>query len=339
MSANDFKTDEFSLPERPSIKAVLDALKDPDNATNSVIYYGLSSITPAELEQLKPVWLELAPQRRRSLMRQIVEIGESDFEMDYESIGRFALSDDDPGVREAAIEALWESESLDVMQRLMLMAKNDPVDAVRARAVTGLGQFILLGELDDLSPESTLPARHVALELLQDTNQPIPVRRRALEALANCSHERVPSAIREAYYGDNHEMRVSSLFAMGRTCDPQWRDIVLEELDSSDEEMRYEAARASGELELKTAIPHLARLAAETDVEIRDIAIWSLGEIGGSEAMRVLNLIAESAEEADDDLLMEVVEEAIGNASLFGGDLPLMIDLDEDDLDDTDRAE
>ncbi|NJL54705.1 HEAT repeat domain-containing protein [bacterium] len=331
----DMSSDDLSLRRQPELTTVIESLKDDtQKTTSSIVFYGLSGLSDHDLEQIKPVWLALSSEKRRKLMRQMVEISETDFEMDYSKISLFALDDEDAGVREAAIEALWENETTAVMERLITLAENDPIDAVRARALTGLGSFILMGELEDMPLEPTLPARDLAVRLLQDSKQPLIVRRRALESIANCSHEAVTPAIREAYYSDNHEMRVSAVFAMGRTCDPQWRDMILAELESRDEELRFEAARASGELELRAAVPLLARLVTEDDIEIRDIAVWSLGEIGGSEAMRILNLVAESAEEADDEDLLEIVEEAIGSASLAGGDLPFMLSLDDDDFDD-----
>jgi hypothetical protein len=57
-------------------------------------------------------------------------------------------------------------------------------------------------------------------------------------------------------------------------------------------------------------------LALGDDREIQLVAIWSLGEIGGKESMRVLEFLLGKAEEDEDDDLEEAVEDAIGNASL-----------------------
>jgi hypothetical protein len=92
--------------------------------------------------------------------------------------------------------------------------------------------------------------------------------------------------------------------------------------------MRYEAARASGELEIAEAVPQLGRLSRENDREIQNVAIWSLGEIGGTQAMRLLSVLAEEAEEAEDDDLIEIIEDAIGSASLVGDELDF--DFDDD---------
>jgi HEAT repeat protein len=117
-------------------------------------------------------------------------------------------------------------------------------------------------------------------------------------------------------------MQVSALFAMGRSCDDErWSSIILREIESADAEKRYEAARAAGELEIAQAVPLLARLTESNDREIKEIAIWSLGEIGGKKALKVLNRLADEADEAEDDNLLQAVEDAIGNASLVDGEM------------------
>jgi hypothetical protein len=63
------------------------------------------------------------------------------------------------------------------------------------------------------------------------------------------------------------------------------------------------------------------------DRETQEVAIWSLGEIGGREALRILSALADDAQKAEDDELIEAVDEAISSASLVGEDLV----LDDDD--------
>ncbi|MBC7814358.1 MAG: HEAT repeat domain-containing protein, partial [Burkholderiales bacterium] len=121
-------------------------------------------------------------------------------------------------------------------------------------------------------------------------------------------------------------MQVSSVFAMGRNYDANlWGDIVLRELDSSDAEMLYEAARAAGELELVPAVMALSHLAFSDDREVKEVAIWSLGEIGGNESLRVLAALADAADEESDDDLTDAIQDAIGSATTAGGDLPLSL--------------
>jgi HEAT repeat protein len=175
------------------------------------------------------------------------------------------------------------------------------------------------------------------LALHNDTDEPLDVRRRALEAIGNCGREGVSELILKAYRADELLMRVSALFAMGRSCDDVWLPHIVAELSSDYPEMRYEAARAAGELELRPALARLTEIAFEDDREIQEMAIWSLGEIGGKEANRALTQLAALADDTDDDVLADAIAEAQSVATLSGSDLlPLFdfSDFDDDEVED-----
>lgn len=319
--------DEESLPmhdmsarERPDFQSTLDALRS-QKVLNSTILYGLSELGDEEITQIEAEWHLLPAAYRRAVMRQLVETSETNFELDYSTIGRLGLRDKDPGVRGAAIDVLWTDESIDLMALLIQLALSDPSMDVRAAATSALGRFILAGALGDLPEEHTRDAETAVLQLLTNSHDNVAVRRRALEAIANGSHPNVEQLIRDAYNGNDEQMRISALFAMGRTADQQWASIVLEELKSEENELLYEAVRTAGELELARAVPTLGKLVLSEDREIQEMAIWSLGEIGGSEAMRILNALAEVAEENEDAELQEAIDEALANANLASFEL------------------
>jgi hypothetical protein len=113
--------------------------------------------------------------------------------------------------------------------------------------------------------------------------------------------------------------------------------------------MRYEAARASGELALDDALPKLSRMVYDPDREVKEVAIWSLGEIGGSESTRILQTLLDDPQYiADDDDLAEAIEDALVSASMPGGDLGLFDlglsdegdwSISDDDWDDDEEAD
>lgn len=308
--------------DKPSLQATIDALRGhSEGVFNSIIYYGLSDLSTSDIESLKSAWNSLDAELKAQLLRALGEASEANFDLEYRAIGMLSLADADPQVREAAIETLWSDESLDLLSKLIELAEWDESPSVRAAAASNLGRFILLGEYGDIPERDAARAQETVINLLLDSDEEIEVRRRALEAIANSSHEIVDTAITEAYEGDDRLMKVSAIFAMGRTCDPQWAEQILREMSSPDAEMRYEAARAAGELELQEAVGLLGRLAAQGDLETRYAAIWSLGEIGGRDALRTLTVLAESVREEQDEDLADAIDEAIGNASLPGRDL------------------
>jgi HEAT repeat protein len=318
-------TDKFSEYKaelsKPTLSSTLEVLRQGEpNRPDAILFYGLSDLIQSEIDLLRPVWEGLTPAYRRSIMREFVEASEANNELNYRAVGIFALDDPDPGVREAAVEVLWEDTSLELMSRLIEMARYDAAPEVRAAAVAALGRFILMGELEELPEQETILAQDAAIYLLSSSVEQIAVKRRALEAIANCGHEIVPDAIMEAYESPEYDMRVSAVFAMGRTCDERWEQYILHEIEHGDAEMRYEAARASGELTLSGAVPGLAKLAMGVDREIQEVAIWSLGEIATNEAKRILDLLAEKAEEDEDVELLQAIEDAIANAAFLGAD-------------------
>jgi HEAT repeat protein len=267
---------------------------------------------------------------RRSLLTELGEASEANFELNYRELGFLGLDDGDGSVREVAINLLWEDETLELMSRLIEVSHTDESARVRAAALSELGRFILLCEYEEIPLSEAVRAQDTAIDILNNENEEIIVRRRALEAISNSSHNIVPVAVLEAYNSGDRLMQISSIFAMGRTCDKRWRDIVMKEIRSSDPEIVYEATRAAGELEITEAIPVLGQLAVDRDRDIQQLAVWSLGEIGGRESLRILNALAEDSEEADDEDLLEAVEDAISNASLSGDFLDFDIDSDDE---------
>ncbi len=313
--------------EQPDLNVTLVALaENKDGAANSTIYYGLSHLDEAALPPLASVWNDLAADYRAKLLSQLVDISEANFELDYQALAIFALDDENPEVRSAAIELLWENETVGLMNRLLELAEWDESALVRAAAAEGLGRFVLLGELGDISEADLIRIQDTVIALLMNESEAVDVRRRALEAIANSSHEIVPEAIEEAYNGPDSRMQASAVFAMGRSCDNRWDETVLQAFESYDPALRYEAARASGELEIQEAIPFLAHLAQDEDPDHRYAAIWALGEIGGNYALRVLGSLADAAQESDDEAMQEAIEESIANASLAGRELEFDLD-------------
>ncbi len=320
--------EEHEASEQPDLDTTLKTLAlNKDGAANTIIFYGLANRDAHEINRVRPIWDGLSADYRAKLLKQLIDISESNFEFDYRELGLMALEDFDPDVRINAIDLLWEDESLHLMDRLIEIAQWDEAIRVRAAAASALGRFILAGELGDLPEIETVRAQDTVISLFTNDQEHTDVRRRALEAIANCGHEIVTEAIDEACNSDDERMQASAIYAMGRSCDTRWNETVIRAFESRDPSIRFEATRASGELEIEEAIPILARFAQGDDREIKEMAIWSLGEIGGNFPMRILGSLAEEAADTEDTSLIEAIEEAIGNASLAGQGIDLM-DLD-----------
>jgi hypothetical protein len=215
--------DQDLRDNKPDLATTLTAVQNGQQGTvSATVFYGLSRLNTTDIKQIQPVWDGLDPDYRRKLLRRLVDVSEANFDLDYHIIGMMALKDADAEVREAGVDLLFEDMSIELMDRLIEMAQWDDSAEVRAAAASALGRFILAGELEELPERETARAQDVAVNLLSNEDESIDVRRRALEAISNSSHEIVEEAIRDAYDSYDHKMRVSSVFAMGRSCDPQW---------------------------------------------------------------------------------------------------------------------
>ena len=315
----DIQDDERSS-ERMSIQDIIQILRqEQDRPPKEDLLYSLSDLSDEEAAQLWPVWQELGSDYKLILMQMLADTVESDFQLDYSGIAFWGMDDEDGEVRRAAIEVLGEDESTEALERLLYMGRYDALVRVRAEAVGALGRFILLGELGQMNADKAREIQEYVLETYHNMEEAPIVRQRALEAIGNCTREDMTDLIRQAYAKDDPAWRRSALVAMGKTADQVWTSVVLQELDNQDEDMRREAARAAGELQLRTAVMRLVEILREDERDLREVAAWSLGEIGGKQALRALKQAAKRAENDEDDELLEIIEDAIGNASLMEG--------------------
>ncbi len=307
----------------------IENLRDGDAPFAAETIYSLSDLAGERLDAFRAVWADLPLERRRSLLVRLVETAETNFELDFSAIMFPALDDGDEHIRKTAIDGIFEDSPSHVIERLMEMAQDDPFSEIRASAAAALGQFVLKGELGKLPARLNTRLQDTMLALHYNLNEDLDVRRRALEAVSNCGREGVHELIRAAYYADDLPMRVSAVFAMGRSCDEVWAPQILEELSSDYPAMRYEAARAAGELELRPALARLAEMVYEDDREIQEMAVWALGEIGGKAARNVLNQLAALADETGDVDLADAVSEAQSAATLSGEDMLPLFDFSD----------
>jgi HEAT repeat protein len=281
------------------------------------LLFDLSKLEAEEIEHLTAVWSSIPLARRRVLVQELLEIAEANFEVDFGPVFRWGLRDSDPEVRAISIEGLWENEELALMRELLHLLQNDPAVQVRAAAALSLGRFILLGELGKLNPDRCRPAYEVLYNLLQEGVEELQVRCRALESVAYVNDETVIDLLQEAYHHPEEKMRISAIFGMGRSADERWIDIVIGELFNSNPEMRYEAARACGELEARASVPRLAELIDDPDPEVQEITLWALGQIGGDAARRLL----ETCCTQEDEIIRSAAEAALEELVFMHGQL------------------
>jgi HEAT repeat protein len=319
-----------------SFEDYLRQVADVSQPLSVAALYRFSDLGEPDLELLETAWPLVPSRRRREIVQHLVDLTETNFELDCDALFWACLNDADAAVRVAAIDGLWVSKDLRQITPLLELMLHDSDARVRATAAGSLARFVLMSELDEIPPPHADLAGKILNALravIANTSEDIEVRRRAVEAIAYSGSKGVAQIIREAYNSPEEKMRVSAVCGMGRSADRQWVGTIVREMASRSPEMRYEAARAAGELEARPAVPALAELLQDVDREVQEVAVWALGQIGGKRASQLLYKCYEEGDEG----LQEAAGEAIEEMSLMRGmELPLFLfepDADEDDAD------
>jgi hypothetical protein len=314
--------------EANELKETLRRLSEQPGALPFSRLYAFSDLADEDLAGFCDVWSTLPTVERRRLARSLVELAEASFQVNFDAIFVHCLDDPDGPVRAMAIDGLWENKDTALLGRLMSVLRNDPSDLARAAAATGLGRYVLAGELEELEPPVQARILTELLTTIHLADESIDVRRRAIESVAYACTPEVTEVLELAYYDEDEQMRLSAIVGMGRSCDEQWEDIVLTEIESTSAAMRYEAALACGGLTLREAVPVLTRLLDDADPMIRDASIWSLGQIGGTQAKQALMAAYEDADEET----RAILDEALAEQALSEGNLEfLLYEIDEED--------
>lgn len=308
------------------LERTLDKIRDESGPLPHSRLYMLSDLNPEELRLFAERWPFFGTARRRHILDSLVEIAEANFTVDFSGIFRLALHDEDAEVRALAIDGLWEDRHPGLLDSLLDMLAFDPSIRVRAAAAAGLGRFVLMSELGELEEALGHKVVEALWRVIDDPDEALEPQRRAVEAISYSGHEGVRDLIEKAYCHSSDTMRVSAVFSMGRSADPVWETTVIEETRSANPEMRFEAARACGELELREAVPALIGLIADMDREVQQAAISALGKIGGEESRRALRICCES----EDEIIAAAGDDALGELELTAGFFDALLDEEED---------
>ncbi len=294
------------------IDEIISELSDTDKPLVNARLAELAGINSEDLESFKQAWPAIARPRQQQIIARLVTLAEDNFDLDFDDIFKYCLSDPDTEVRSKAIEGLWENEEPTLINTLLNILEEDSSDKVQAAAAHALGRFVMLAEQQKLRSSYTPRIYQTLLGIIQDKSKPIEIKRRALEAVAPICSPTVEQAIREAYHNGNPRLKTSSVYAMGKNCNPAWLPTLLKELNNADPEIRYEAAGACGEIGEEDATPKLIKLVSDPDIEVQLAAIRALGKIGGTEAKNCLEQClddpSETVQQAAEQALYELSE-------------------------------
>ena len=315
------------LSEAP-FQMVIEALLNEEITLNPQFFFRLSDLEGKDVENLKTAWPRIPVWRRRALLEDIESLAEDNYLLSYESVCRIAIDDDDPQVRFLAIRPMFTYEPEDLLPQILQMLEADPDENVRAACASALGKFVFLGEIDELSQKTNRKIVDCLLRVAKSQGS-TEVRQRALEALGFSSSIEVPKLIDEALKQNDTEWLISALFAMGRTYDSRWIPNVISMLDHQLPAVRFEAARAAGELEISAAAPQLLDLLDDSNDDVRFAAAWSLSQIGGEGVLEALDDLHKSVYDHEGaDLIQDAIDNLLFNEemAMFG-----LLDFTEED--------
>lgn len=276
----------------------------------------LSDLSRAEQAIVRRYWLDLPLDQRSQIVTTLAEMAEMSVDLDFRRVFLVALDDNQERVVAAAIDGLWEDESPGLLRRLIELYQSHQSELVKTTILRSLARFALLmvtGKIDEADAPQLRP---LLLKTAADPTTSVEQRRRALEAVAVFTNdETIKELIAAAAGAPQLETRASALFAMGRNLDPVWLEPVLAALASPAPMLRYEAARASGELGSQRAVPGLLEMLSDSDREAQLAAVQALGKLGGRAAGTALRKLLQS----EDEVLRDAAEEALDELT-FGAD-------------------
>jgi len=266
-----------------------------------------SDISYDDLKKVKKVWSKVTQQRKVSLLQELENLMRIDTLISCDDFGVFALDDEDPVIKSQAINLLWECVDQNLATRFMSLLLEDKDPALSASAASGLGKFVLLGELDEIPQDLSKKIQNTLVEKYVSTSDQ-QLKQSILESLGYISSPQINDFITEAIKRPEKEWVLSALFAISRSANENWSKIILKKLDDLDPDVQLEAIKAAGELEIADAKETIIELleSSSPEEEIHLQAIWSLSMIGGNDVQVLFQKMIDSSDSEKEAAMLEM---------------------------------
>lgn len=272
----------------------------------------LSGISEQEAEALARRWCNWHEARLRELITKMTALAEEDPLLEFEPILQRALSLEFSAVRAMAVTGLGESNDKRLVRRFTQLLRQDASREVRTAAALSLARFSEWARDGWLIEKDRRRLRAGLRSVIDDRSESFEVRRRSLEAIAPFGGEDVHKRIRAAFESGKAPLVQSAIYAMGRTSDATWLNDVLAALGSHHPATRFEAVRALGEIGDERHAGYLKDALDEDDAQIAVAVAVALGKLGGSVARRLLS----AATDSDRPAVAEAAHAALAELNL-----------------------
>ena len=292
-----------------TLERYLEDLRSENGPLRPSALVQFSGLTSEEVEEFRSGWPALSPTRKHDVLARLIELCEDNVEFDFSTVFRVCLADEDQVVREKAARGLWECDDRVIIRPFVALLKSDPSAGVRAAVTMSLGKFADMAQEGKLASRDAERVRIALLTVIDDDNEAIDVKRRAIEAVAGFNSDEVSEIIHDAYESSHPGFRQSAIYAMGRTSNGEWLPIVLDEMQDDDPAIRYEATTACGKLGDQSTVPHLISLLKDDDAQVQISAIQALSAIGGPLAKQAVLQCLKMGDEVLEDAARAALEE------------------------------
>lgn len=319
------------MSEQLSFRAALDALADDTTSFSAKYARLLSDLPPSGLADFQKTWGGLSAARRKRVIHLLNQEFEKDDLLDYDNLAAILMNDPEAEVRAGAAQLVGETQNVHLAPRLLDVLNLDTEDAPRIAAAQSLGQFVEMGELDELPDGLYQQVLESLLRVNATTNNPA-LQRAIVESVGYANRPDVEVLLENAYKHHDAAWVASALVGMGRPASNRWQGEVIESLSHLNPLVRLAAVNAASELRLANARSLLVDILEEEDNDdVFRAAIWALSAIGGEDVRAYLETLAD---QTDEDDLLDYIEEALANLS-FTEDLDafelLAFNPDEDE--------
>lgn len=270
----------------------IDALEDGD-------YSLLSDLNGPELSDFINVWKVIESESKNKIITKLYQLSEDNSDLNFESIFKIGLQSSDETVVYTSLEGLWESETHDTLRRLLQLVNRNLSPHIKGTLMTHISRFILLGHDGRINSIMMANIHSLLKTSYKNISEPTEIRRRALESLGYFNDDETIEFIKEAYISNNPALKVSSIYAMGKTCDEIWIPILIEELKNEDPEIRYESIEALVEIGEETSTESLLSLINDDDQQVKLSVIAGMGKLGNLSSKE---LLLECLDDEDDEI-------------------------------------
>lgn len=201
---------------------------------------------------------------------------------------------------------------------LTIAADENEAEEIREKATLSFGPALETADtmgFDDpddilISEDIFEKVQQILRKIYEDTAVPKNVRRMALETLVRAPQEWHRDAIQAAYGSDDEAWKLTAVFCM--RFEGGFDEQILEELESKNPDIHYQAVHAAGNWEIEGAWTHIVSLVGSdlTEKSLRIAAIEAAGRIRPQDASLLLSELADS----DDEDIAEAAMDAIDMA-------------------------